>query len=726
MAFGRYFAYVKGLMAIVNLDKKAAFGNLLQALSVQRDRFGLWLPLPFALGIMLYFALTFEPPVWMGGCFSAVLFLVMMTQRHRQINFYLCLIALLFSAGFTASQFRTWQVESPMLARETRGVTIQGEVREVDALPKALRVVIGDAVLVDGFLRQGQTLPQTVRVKLKNKDTAQPVAGDRVRLRSVLLPLSAPVAPAAFDFQRHAFYLGLGATGYAIGDLEIITKTDGGNFFENLRHAIRRKMDSGMDDKTISAIATAFLVGETKAIPEATWDVIRASGIAHLMAISGFHITVITGFFFFGLRALLATWPYAALRWPIKKISAALSVVAAILYLQLIGSPIPAERTVIMACVVMLAIMIDRDPFSLRLVAFAAFAVLLFRPEALMGPSFQMSFAAVIALIAFYESAAPKLQQRHEQGEEVIGYKLARYVWLYLLACLLTTLIATIATAPFTLFHFGRVPLWSSLVTNMVAVPVSSLITLPAGMLAIFLMPFGLEGTMVWLVEQSLKLMMAVAQETAGWHAAVLQVNAFAQWILGLCAFGGLWVCIWRGWLRWLGLLPVIIAAVLVVQTPRPDVLIADSGKLVLLRDTEDRIWLSNLKREKFVAEKWLEREGAKSTAKAAGDFKEAEREGIITCDAMGCLFQKNGKTILIAKSAEAVALDCETADIFIAPELRLDQSLCPSKSRQMIDKDSLRYSGAHALYLHKDGLTIESVKEHRGWRPWVPEYKRF
>ncbi len=534
-------AIVNTIPARLRATLSDAFHKAFLALFAERERWGLWLPVPLSAGIALYFGALDEPTPWLAACVLGVSIVFLWIKRGRwSVIGWLCVATV--ALGFLAGYVRTHSMETTLLSRESGPVMVEGRVAKVDALPKALRITLDDTQLVGGWLKRGDVMPARIRVKLKNKDPAEPSAGDKVRVRVVLLPLSAPVAPGAFDFQRHAFFQGLGATGYAIGDVQMLASAQAdGDVFEHMRHAIRKRIAAGIADADIAAIVTAFLVGESKGISEAAWDDIRRSGIAHLLAISGFHITVVTGAFFILVRALLALWPWAALHWPIKKISAACAMAGSIFYLLLIGSPVTAERAVIMACVVMIAIMLDRDPFSLRLAAFAAAVLLLFRPEVLIGPSFQMSFAAVVALIAFYESVA----RRWVVAERHTGW--GRRIWVYLLACLLTTVIATAATAPFTTYHFGQVPLLAGLVSNMIAVPLSSVVTLPFGILACLLMPFGLEAAPLWVTGQSMIIIMWVVKVTAAWKNAVLTIDSFdAAWLVAF-TLGALWVCRLRG-----------------------------------------------------------------------------------------------------------------------------------------------------------------------------------
>lgn len=684
----------------------------------QRERWILWSPAILGAGIAFYFSLSSEPPFFAGLLAFVFIGAFYWPASQKKPLLFLWLVVVLFALGFTAAQVRTWTVKAPVLERETYPLTVEGRVVAVDALPKAYRITVDDLTITAKW--PPEVKPERVRIKLKTNDPAVPQAGDIIRVKTVLLPLSAPVLPGAFDFQRHAFFHRLGATGYAIGNVETVTPREGGFFFEELRRVIRTRIAAGIEDKDTAAIVTAFLIGESKAIPEKTWDVIRQSGIAHLLAISGFHITVICGFLFFGIRALLALSPVLALKYPIKKISAFLSIWGAVFYMLLIGSPVPAERAVLSVSVVMLAIMLDRDPFTLRLAAFAAMVVLLLQPESLMGPSFQMSFAAVVALIAFYEST------RDWWGSAREDRSFARLYSLYVLGCFLTTVVATLATAPYSLFHFSRVPLFAGLLTNMIAVPVTSFITLPSGILACLLMPFGWENAPLFVAGKSIELVMATARETASWPHAVYHADSWPSWILCALTLGGLWLCIWRGRVRWLGLLPIVFGLAMMPQTERPDVLVSGDAKLFAVRDESGVLWMSSSTAEKFVRGEWEEQEGGEGVRY----WKDA-KENLLTCDIYACIAQVKGRKISFIAKPEAFAEECAASDIVFSAE-KMPPEACAGKKAQVFDKYKIRDGGAHTVYIDGENIFIRTVTQERGKRPWtggeekyVRKYKR-
>lgn len=687
---------------------------LLSTLLIQRERWILWAPVPLALGIGIYFGLHREPPLWAGPAALVVLALGFLPLYKNKAAVLAWAAVFLIALGFAAGQARTWSLDTATLHKKTKPLELRGRVVGVDAMEKAYRVTLDNLSFNE---TTQERMPQSARIRLKKSDAARPREGDEVAVRAVLLPLSAPVLPGAFDFQRHGWFKGLGATGFAISGLQVLAPRKEGFFFERLRQDIRARVHgAGLAAPNISALAVAFMTGDSSGITEKDWDIARRSGIAHLIAISGSHFVMIVGVMFFAVRALLAAFPYIALRWPVKKISAGAAMFAAVFYMLLIGAPIPAQRAALMSCMIMLAIMLDRDPLTLRLAALAAFVVLLLEPESLMGASFQLSFSAVVGMIAFFESTRGWWSRHYREG----GF--FRKVGLVLLSCFMTTAIATVATTPFVLYHFLRAPFFSGLVANMIAVPLSSFITFPAALLSCLMMPLGLEEGPLWITLKSIEVIMQTAEAVANWPNMVIHANAWPAWCLALIAFGGLWACLWQGWIRWLGLAPAALALAAAILAPRPDVLVggANFRLLAAVRAEDGRLLLSPGKFEGFVRKAWVEREGRRGSGAWPEEF----------CGERTCLVEIKGFKILFnkqmdfrSKPGEEMDLklleqDCAAADIIILPGAKRPKFRC---NATIIDKWDLYDDGAHAIYLRENSAPrIISVTDKRGIRPWT------
>ncbi|MGI9492154.1 MAG: ComEC/Rec2 family competence protein, partial [Geminicoccaceae bacterium] len=492
---------------------------LLSALASERDRWILWLPVAFGLGVAIYFALPSEPSSWTLPLVLPLVCLlygrIWYLTRGRKEPVLIAAFALgavLMLLGFGFAQFRTFQVEAPVLER--RGAYhVEGEILLVEPKVKGERLLIGHARIAD--LSEDKT-PARLRFTRRNADPPlQP--GDRIGARVMLMPPSAPSEPHGFDFARRAFFERIGAVGYSLKPPILIERGEVWRIttaLASLRQDIAQEVEAAIDGPA-GAVATALLTGLRGGIPDHVWRDMQAAGMAHLLAISGLHLGLVAGTVFFMVRIILALIPPIALRWPTKKIAALAALIIALVYLLLTGATVPTQRAFIMTALMLIAVMADRNPFSMRLVAFSALLVLATQPESLLGASFQMSFAAVIALIAVYETGVG----RPPAGAAGLDWRLMMYV----AGVILTTIIASTATAPLAVYHFGRLPTFSIL-ANVVAVPLTAFWIMPVGLLGMLLLPFGLADWCFGLMGIGIDLMLDVAAWTAAVPGAVISV----------------------------------------------------------------------------------------------------------------------------------------------------------------------------------------------------------
>lgn len=451
--------------------------------------------------------------------------------RRRAVPLVAALGVGVLALGFAAAQWRTVAVQTPVLDHRLGPTNVAGRVVGVEVLPGASRVTLERLRI--GQLSPART-PERLRVRLGGK---QPriIPGDWIRVRAILSPPPPPAAPGAFDFQRQSYFRQLGAVGFSLGSatVEEHHRAEGfaafGFALERLRQRISERVVAGIDG-TPGAIAAALMTGSRGAISAEVMANIRDSGLAHLLAISGLHIGLVAGIVFFGLRGALALVPPLALRYPIKKWAAMAAIAGAFAYALVAGATVPTQRAFLMIGLVLLAVLFDRRGLSMRLVAWAAFAILLFRPESLLGASFQMSFAAVVALIAVYEVVRDR-RRLDEAGPP----SWPRRALHYLGGVGLTTLIAGSATAPFAIYHFNRFAVFG-LAANLVAVPVTALWIMPWAVAAFLLMPFGLESVALAPMGLGIEVVVRVAETVAAWPGAVTLVPAMPVW--GLAALG--------------------------------------------------------------------------------------------------------------------------------------------------------------------------------------------
>jgi competence protein ComEC len=675
-------------------------------LLAETERWILWLPVAFGVGVAVYFALPQEPPLALGcGAFAGAAALgTLARQRVGWLVLALGLAAA--SAGFVMVQTRATTLASPVLQQRIGPVETVGKVVEILHRVEGVRLLLDDVVIER--LATSDT-PARVRVTLR-QGGREFRPGDIVALRAVLQPPPTPSMPGSYDFARDAWFQKIGAVGYAVGAPRLVPGggVDGWTVaIQDLRHAITRRILAAIDGPS-GAIAAALMTGDQLAIPKDLLAAWRDAGLAHMLSISGLHFVLVTGFVFVLVRRGLAAVPHVALRVDGKKIAAAVAILAAFAYLLISGASVPTQRSFLMTTAIMAAILLDRTAVTMRLVALAALALLLWSPESLLGASFQMSFAAVVALIAAYEAFAPKIAAWH-RGEG--GWW--RVPLIYLSGVLLTTLVAGTATTPFAIYHFDRVATYST-VGNLLAMPICSFWVMPLAVFAFLAMPLGLEAYPLQAMALGIDAINAVARLVASWPGAAIAVKAMPVGGIVAVALGGLWLCLWQGGWRWFGVIGVVAGTLSFVATVPPDVLIDAEGRTLAVKAEGGGYRVSSPRA--FPVSTWLGRAG-EDTAKP-WPRKGTSDDGRLRCDADGCLYRALGQVVGFPRTFKAVNEDCRNASaVLTALPIR---GRCAA-AQIVIDRDALWRSGAHALWLSESGISVKHVAAQRGDRPWSP-----
>ncbi len=683
------------------------------AFLAEREQWALWLPVVAGLGIAAYFLAPVEPPWWVGPALVlAGAMAAWLTGPARLIGFLFGIMLTLAGLGFAAADLRTSQVVTPMLAERLGPVEIRGRVADRETLPDGSQRVVLDRLAIQN-LRPDAT-PRRVRIRMNEKHTAGTEIGASLSVRAVLLPASPPLAPSAFDFQRNAYFQGIGAVGFSVGPARAVAPATGsiGLMLERLREDIGARIRAGVGGARGDAappLAAALLIGDRAGIPEPVMAAMRDSGLAHLIAISGLNFALVAGMLFFVARGLLCLSETLALHHPIKKWAAVIAFLGAGFYFLVAGPSPPTERSFLTIGVVLLGVLVDREAISMRLVAWAAIAILLVLPESLLGASFQMSFAAVVALVAAYETL------RHRFADMRTSLGIWGKVGLYAGAVVLTTVIGSAATGIYAAYHFNRFPLYG-LAANLIAVPVTAHWIMPWGMVAFALMPFGLEQWALAPMGWGVEAVIWTAQTVAGWPGAVAALPAMPLWGLIAATVGGLWLCLWRGRWRAFGAAAILIGLTSMLLARGPDILVSADARMMAVRGGDGllRLW-SPGRPDKLTAETWLRRAGQRDTADwpRPGERAEWSDGSSLACDRLACIYRRGGKTAALIREPGAVAEDCASADIVVSavPAKRN----CPAGL--VIDRFDLWREGAHAVWL--DG-GVASVGEQRGDRPWV------
>lgn len=681
-------------------------GNALaSAWAAEAERWLLWLPVLAGIGIGIYFFLPAEPPAWIGLALAAVVLAAVLPARRSAPALTVSIALAAIVLGFGAAQMRTAAVSAPILARSIGPAAVTGRVAVMERGDGAVRVTL-DSVSVAGLDREAT--PERIRINVSDRH-GDVLPGMTLRVRAFLQPPPGPVMPGAFDFGRQLFFARIGAVGRSIGPVEPLDGADAlprSALAERARRVLADRILDALDGAR-GGVAAALITGEQRVIPAGAMEEIRISGLAHLLSISGLHVSLVAGLVFFAVRALLAAVEPLALRYPIKKWAVVPAMAAAFGYTLVVGAPVPTQRSALMTGIVLCAVLLDRNPFSMRLVAFAAAVVMLLQPESLLGPSFQMSFGAVIALIAAYEVMGSRFASWRA------GAGLLLRTTLYVFGLAVTSLVASLATLPFGLHHFQQIQFYG-LAANMIAVPVTSFWVMPLGLVSVAAMPLGLEEWPLRAMAIGIDAILGTASLVANLPGASVLLPAMPVWGLVALALGGLWLALWTRRWRLLGLVPIALGFASILVAPRPDLLVSDDGRVVALRDDQGRLLLSTRRAGRFDAGVWLRHDG--ETEADAWPAQGMGAGGALACDSLGCLWNVEGRRVAIAWRHEAFREDCRVADIVVAPEL---YGRCAAPLA--ITRGDLLRKGAHALYIDPDGVRAETVAAARGNRPWAP-----
>jgi competence protein ComEC len=554
------------------------------------------------------------------------------------------------------------------------------------------------------------------RVRLSVKKGTAPEVGSFVELKARLLPPLTPARPGSYDFSRDMFFAGIGASGFVMGAIKAGEPPEGGGLrlrysalMQGLRDTIDARIRTTLEGDR-RAIATALLTGRRDAISQPVNDAMFISGLGHVLSISGYHMAVVAGVVFFAVRALLALFPLLTVGYAIKKWSAAAAFVAAAFYLLLSGAEVATQRSFFMTAVVLIAVMVDRRAITFRTLAVAALIVLAIAPEALVHPSFQMSFAATLGLVALVQIGMPRL---FATADHTATARAALWGGREITMLLLASLVAGLATMPYAAFHFHRVTPYG-LLANLAAMPVVSAVVMPAGLLGLVAMPFGFDGLFWAIMGIGIDWMIAVTEWVAALPGAVGRVPAFGIGPLIIASLGIILFGLLRTPLRWAGAALVLVAALWAARVPQPDILISADGRNVGVRGGDGRLHLMHAikgSRDSFLLKEWL---AADADARTAAD---ASLTAGVSCDDMGCVMQSAaGGLVAQAFRPEALADDCERAALIVT--LRKAPASCAAS---VIDADRLRRQGAMALRRGREGFVVEAAKSRGIDRPWSP-----
>ncbi len=688
------------------------------ALLIERDRLALWLPVCVGVGDAGYFALHAEPARW-PAILLALAGLAALAFAHRIEPLRIGAAALVaVSLGFVAAALATDRAP-PMPELPRMASIVSGRIGAIELFADGSRRLTFERPGIDA----DPPMARRLRVRLRADDAQTVAVGDSVALRAMLRAPAPPDLPGGRDMQREAFFGGLAGSGYALGAARLEPRGAAGpglaSRWQAMREAIAARIALTLPGPR-GAIASTLLTGISSAIPAADRNAFAVSGLAHLLAVAGLHLGIVMGLTMGALRMLLALWEYAALRLPTRQIAAVAALAAGAFYMALTGMHLPTIRSLAMATLGVLALLLGRRALSMRGLGVAALILLLAAPATLLEVSFQMSFAAVLALIAGYEALRPVLTRMYGNG----GWH--RRIGLHAAALFLTSLLAGAASTPYAAYHFGHIQFYFVL-ANLVAVPMTALWVLPEGLLALALMPFGLERVALLPMGWGIGVILWLARHVAALPAASVAVRAMPLWALAMVSLGLIWLCLRRGRWRLLGLLPLCVGLLTPWLCRPPDLLVSPDARLIALR-------VGSPGGARLVLE-----EGSGASPIALSDWRksqaieapltympEAGTDGPVSCDAAACRIVLRGQTVLLLRDrgrrgasppAAMAAADCDRVGLLLSPvPIR---GIC--RGRPRIDRFTVWREGAQAVWIGPDDVRVWSDRDDRGLRPWIP-----
>lgn len=683
------------------------------ATDVAAGRLMPWLPVCFGLGIVLYFTADREPSLWAASGLAGVLAVAAVLARARPVAFPLLLALAMAATGFAVVTGKSARIAHPVLQHAAWNIAITGFVEVREERERTDRIVVR-VHKIEGRLKDA---PERVRLSVK-KRMAPPV-GTFIEVKARLNPPLRPLRPGGYDFSRDLYFQRIGATGFVQGAIKVAeapappsTWLRYATVVSGIRDAIDARIRAAVPGDA-GAIASALITGKRDAISAPVNDAMYVSSLAHVLSISGYHMAVVAGVVFFMVRGLLALSPVLAMRYAIKKWAAGIALVAAFFYLLLSGTEVATQRAFIMTAIVLVGVMVDRAALTLRNLALAALGVMLLAPEAVVHPSFQMSFAATLALIAAYERGLP---WSVAGANTSMGARVALWGGREVVALILASLVAGLATTPYAAYHFHRLAPYGVL-ANLLAMPIVSAWVMPSGLLALLALPFGFDAPLWKLMGLGIDWMISVALFVANLPGAVGRMAAFGTGPLLLCTLGLVLLALLRSPIRWSGAVIVAVSALWAARAPLPDVLVADRGDVVAVRGASGKLSVMRVASgsDAFAVREWLAADG---DARAPTDG--SLREGV-SCDEIGCVARlADGSIVALPFAAEAFAEDCREAALVVS-----QRTAPPSCTATAIDRTVWPRTGATALYRARKGWERVVAYPPGTDRPWaraVPE----
>ncbi len=669
----------------------------------ERGQLPSWLVVGFGAGIASWFALD-GPGEWLavlclGGAFAIAGFVFEGGRLERAIGW----LGLALTLGCGLIWLRSEWVRAPRLERPMV-TTFDAKVERVEPIASK-----GDLRLT--LVPLDSPLPDRIRVSTKAETAPSGIAaGAMIRVRARLAPPPPMALPGSHDFARDAWFRGLGAVGRSLGAVEVLRPAEPRGL-DSLRDRLGQHIRGQLQGPS-GSIASALATGDQNAVSEEDAEAMRRSGLAHLLSVSGLHIAAVIGATMLVTLKLLALSERLALRFNLVLVSAGVGALAGIAYTLLTGAQVPTVRSCIAALLVLLGIALGRDSISLRLVAVGALIVLLFRPEALAGPSFQFSFAAVTAIIALHSSnLGRRLLMRRDEGPIARTFRI-------LLGMVLTGLAVEIALIPFALYHFHKAGLFG-VAANLVAIPLTTFVIMPLEAGALFMDLAGIGAPLWWAAGHAVDGLLWLAHTVASARGAVATLASMPVWAFGLMVSGALWLCLWTTRPRLLGLVPFAIGAAAAFLSPTPDLLLTGDGRHLAVLAMDGRPMMLRDRSGDFMRDLISEASGFDEEP----GLLDAAPFGSCSRDSCVAVIRRDGREYRLLATRSTTRIDwqslvqaCAQADIAVSDRW-LPRGCTPRWLK--LDRKTLEQTGGIALYL-KERPRVETVSDHLAGHPWA------
>ncbi len=665
-----------------------------------------WCLVAFGAGIAVYFGLAVEPGLWPGLVVMAVLaVLVMVSGKYPAMREILAL-ALFLAAGIMRAVTHSQMVEAPVLPNIQRAYTVNGWIENIQPAGK-----------LQHFFIRVQNIEQLapdktpVRIRLRIKPYGfKP--GDNIYIRAVLKSPPGPAVIGGYDSGRAAYFQQIGGSGFAISkaqtsQLAPLPLMQGlERRLVKFRYGLSRHIQARAPPRT-SGLQSALLTGDRSAIPPDQERALREAGLAHLLAISGLHMGLLAGGSYFLMSFLLASIGPLARRYDMRKWAAGVAILTATAYLLVSGASVSTQRAFIMAVVVFAAVILGRRAFTMRSVALAAAITLGLHPEHILSSGFHMSFAATAALVAVYRYWADRRIYTRPAN-------FAHRMWRGFVGMAVTSFVAGGATGVFAALHFQRFARLG-FIANILAMPVFTLVAMPAGFLAVLVMPLGLDTLPLLVMGKALEYVLMIAVWVSEMDGALMYFKTANAQVISLFALGFVFLCLGPKRIRLAGLAMAIVSWIIWAGVERPDMRISDKARVAFWDDRESNILIVDRKRgDGFGRARFIEQAGLHTAELRT--FKDA---GTL-CDGQACRIELKGKIISIVHSPEGVAEACTDSDLVV---LTL-RAAGPIARRQcqvpLLDAVELSKTGARDVHIKNDKLKIRKTNpERRKARPW-------